>query len=125
METTMVDCDVAKAPEAYNRITEILGCKWSLAIFEALDRGVTRPGRLEKEYDGLTATVLHRCLNRLEADGLLSKQVFPEVPVRTEYALTESGARLLAVVRQIHDMAANWTGSTELELSKLPAEASA
>ena len=110
----MVDCQVAKDPEAYNRITEILGCKWSLAIFEALDRGVTRSGKLEKEYEGLTATVLHRCLNRLEADGLLSKQVYAEVPVRTEYELTESGKKLLAVVRQIHELAGVWTGSTEL-----------
>ena len=110
----MVDKQVARDPEAYNRITEILGCKWSLAIFEAIDRGVSRPGRMEREYEGLQATVLHRCLNRLEADGLLSKEVFAEVPVRTEYALTESGRRLLTVVRQIHELARGWSGSTEL-----------
>lgn len=110
----MIDKQVARDPEAYNRITEILGCKWSLAIFEAIDKGVTRPGRIEREFDGLQATVLHRCLNRLEADGLLSKEVFAEVPVRTEYSLTESGRRLLGVVRQIHDLAHDWTGSTEL-----------
>jgi DNA-binding HxlR family transcriptional regulator len=104
----MVDEAVAGNPEAYNRITEILGCKWSLAIFDALGRGINRPGRIEKEYEGLTTKALHRCLNRLEQDGVLQKTVFAEVPPHVEYALTENGRKLVSVLSAVRDLSGQW-----------------
>jgi DNA-binding HxlR family transcriptional regulator len=104
----MVDHQVSDHPEAYNRITEVLGCKWSLAIFDAIGRGINRPGRIEREYDGLTTKVLHRCLNRLEADGLLSKQIFDETPLRVEYSLTDRGKALVAVLASVRSLSGHW-----------------
>lgn len=103
----MIDVDAPNGI-AYNRITEILGCKWSLAIFDALGRGINRPGRIEREYDGLTARVLHRCLNRLEGDGVLARTVFPEVPPRVEYELTDQGKKLVAVLSSVRELAGEW-----------------
>ncbi len=114
----MVDEAVAGNPEAYNRITEILGCKWSLAIFDSLGRGVNRPGRIEKEYDGLTTKALHRCLNRLEQDGIIQKTVFPEVPPHVEYGLTENGLKLVSVLSAVRDLSGDWSpalGSTSCD----------
>src|SRR5688572_26322087 len=104
----MVDQQVSAHPEAYNRITEILGCKWSLAIFDALGRGINRPGRIEREYDGLTTKVLHRCLNRLEVDGLLTKETFHETPLRVEYSLTEKGKALVGVLASVRSLSGQW-----------------
>ena len=104
----MVEYQVAVEPRAYNRITEILGCKWSLAIFDALDRGINRPGQIEREYDGLTSKVLHRCLNRLEEDGILEKEVFAETPLRVEYRLSEKGRKLVQVLSSVRDLASTW-----------------
>ena len=94
--------------DPYERITEILGCRWSLAIFDAIQRGVNRPGRIEQEYDGLTTKVLHRCLNRLESDGILSKETFAEIPPRVEYSLTDKGRRLVNVLEGARDLARDW-----------------
>ncbi|MEQ1823975.1 MAG: helix-turn-helix domain-containing protein [Fimbriimonadaceae bacterium] len=97
--------------EPYHRITEILGCKWSLAIFDAIQRNINRPSQIEREYDGLTATQLHRCLNRLESDGILVKQVVTDSPPHTEYALTENGKQLVDVLASIRSLATNWPAS--------------
>lgn len=94
--------------DPYERITEILGCRWSLAIFDAIERGVTRPSRIEQEYDGLTTKVLHRCLNRLEGDGILQKQSFAEIPPRVEYSLTEKGKRFVAILADARSLASDW-----------------
>lgn len=96
--------------ESYHRITEILGCKWSLAIFDAIERNISRPSQIEREYDGLTATQLHRCFNRLESDGILMKQVFAETPPHTEYTLTENGKQLVTVLSSIRSLANHWPG---------------
>lgn len=97
--------------DPYERITEILGCRWSLAIFDAIQRGITRPSAIEREYDGLTTKVLHRCLNRLEADGILGKQVFAEIPPRTEYGLTPKGERFVEVLAGARSLARDWKAS--------------
>jgi DNA-binding HxlR family transcriptional regulator len=94
--------------DPYERITEILGCRWSLAIFDAIERGINRPGRIEQEYDGLTTKVLHRCLNRLEADGILSKQAYAEIPPRVEYSLTDKGKRFVALLGNARSLASDW-----------------
>ena len=94
--------------DPYERITEILGCRWSLAIFDAIERGISRPSRIEQEYEGLTTKVLHRCLNRLEGDGILSKQVFAEIPPRVEYSLTEKGRKLVSILASARSLAGEW-----------------
>lgn len=98
--------------EAYDRIAQILGCKWSMAIFDAIDRGSRRPAYIERACPGLSATVLHRCLRRLERDGLLSRTVYAEeVPLRVEYGFTEQGERLLGILRSIRSLAGEWRGT--------------
>lgn len=100
------------SPEvAYGRITQILGCKWSLHILGSIDAGLSRPSQMTKSNEGLAPRVLHRCLNRLEADGLLEKTSYPEIPPRVEYALTGQGRELLELVRGMNRLAQSWTGS--------------
>jgi len=104
----MVDAQVVARPESYNRITEILGCKWSLAIFDALQRGINRPGQIERAFPGLTTKVLHRCLNRLEGDGVLTKTIYEELPYRVEYSLTAKGQLLVSLLENAKELAAQW-----------------
>lgn len=97
--------------EAYDRIAEVMGCKWSLLILDSINLGVTRPGAIERSHQGLTATVLHRCLNRMERDGLIHKTVFDELPQRVEYGLTAQGRRFWQIVEQARELAVNWQGT--------------
>jgi DNA-binding HxlR family transcriptional regulator len=97
---------------AYERIVQLLGCKWSVRIVLELDaRGPSRPSELLRSVEGLAPRVLHRCLARMEADGLLQKQVFACVPPRSEYSLTEEGREFVALLRNINDLAERWEGT--------------
>ncbi len=81
-----------------------MGCKWSVSVLLAVGQGITRPGALERHIEGISTKVLSERLRKLSAYGLLARTSYPEVPPRTEYALTESGRRLMQIIQQIHGL---------------------
>ena len=85
----------------YRKLEEVVGCKWSVSVLLSIDDGFIRPGALERHIDGISKKVLSERLRKLTAYGLLKKETFPEVPPRTEYALTASGKKLIEIVQQI------------------------
>jgi DNA-binding HxlR family transcriptional regulator len=97
--------------DAFERIAEVMGCKWSLLILDLIGKGVNRPGAIERELPGLTATVLHRCLNRMERDGLLVKSVQESPILRAEYAFSDQGRSFVALVDQARLLAYGWKGN--------------
>ncbi len=97
--------------EALERIAQILGCKWSVKILCALSGCERRPSELLRQWDEMAPKVMHRCLNRLEQDGLISKEVFNEVPARTEYELTEQGRVFVGLLDSARTMSSEWTGT--------------
>ncbi|QQT55379.1 winged helix-turn-helix transcriptional regulator [Sphingobacterium siyangense] len=73
-----------------------IGNKWSLFVIHALGiDGRMRFSNLESHIKGISQRMLTKCLRELERDGLISRSVFPEVPPRVEYELTELGKGLL------------------------------
>jgi DNA-binding HxlR family transcriptional regulator len=98
----------APLSEVYDCITEVLKCKWTLLILDAIARGVNRPGRLERELPGLSTKVLNERIRKLEQFGILIKQVYPEVPPRVEYHFTARGQRLLKLLETVHEFARQW-----------------
>lgn len=85
----------------YHKLEDIVGCKWSVSVLLAVKAGINRPGALEREIAGISTKVLSERLRKLTAYGLLDKTSYPEVPPRTEYALTPSGAKLVRIIAQI------------------------
>lgn len=76
-----------------------IGNKWSLFVIHALGiDGRMRFSNLESHIKGISQRMLTKCLRELERDGLISRSVFPEVPPRVEYELTELGKGLLVQV---------------------------
>ena len=88
----------------YERLEEVIGCKWSVSVLQAVRGGVNRPGALERDIPGISAKVLSERLRKLTGYGLLSKETFPEVPPRTEYALTPAGVALTDIIAKIRDL---------------------
>jgi DNA-binding HxlR family transcriptional regulator len=78
-------------------VSEIIGRKWVSLILRDLANGPQRFGQLEHSIK-VSPRILSMRLQELEADGLISRQVFAEVPPRTEYTLTERGQLLIPVV---------------------------
>ncbi len=83
---------------------QIIGSKWKLLILRNL---LTRPWRfneLRKNLEGISQKVLTDSLRSMEEDGIVTRTVYPEVPPRVEYALSELGES----IRPISDAMAEW-----------------
>ena len=88
----------------YARLEDVIGCKWSVSVLQAVGSGVARPGALERHIEGISTKVLSERLRKLVAYGLLEKQTYAELPPRTEYTLTDKGAALAKIIEQIHEL---------------------
>lgn len=89
------------AKSAYSQLEDVVGCKWSVSVLQAVAEGVSRPGALERHVQGISTKVLSERLRKLTTYGLLAKHVYAEVPPRTEYSLTQNGQKLVSIVDQI------------------------
>jgi len=79
-------------PRQVGRMVEtVVGCKWSLTVVDLIQRGIRRPGAMERTVEGLTAKVLNDCLRLLVSYDVLEKRSYPEVPPRVEYYFTPFG----------------------------------
>ena len=89
---------------AYRRLEEVVGCKWSAAVLAAIGREVTRPGQLERFIPGISAKVLNERLRKLLDYGLISRREFPGKVLRVEYVLTATGRELSTIIDRIRDL---------------------
>jgi len=72
--------------------------KWKGVILFHLQEGLLRFGELRLKMPGITQRMLTKQLRALEEDGLITRTVYPEVPPRVEYALSQTGQRLRPVI---------------------------
>ena len=86
------DCPVATT-------LQLIGNKWKMLILRNL---VTRPWRfneMQRSIPGISQKVLTDNLRALEADGIITRTVYPEVPLRVEYALSELGESMRLIIK--------------------------
>ncbi|MEE8808575.1 MAG: helix-turn-helix domain-containing protein [Lactimicrobium sp.] len=84
----------------YVTAQKLLSGKWAILIMHALENGPRRFGELQKEL-GITQATLSVHLKDLEKEGLLTRTVYPQVPLRVEYSLTEIGETFKPVLASI------------------------
>lgn len=77
------------------------GGKWKPYLINCMNRGVKRPSEFTRIIPGATKRVLQQQLNDMERMGLVTKEVFAEVPLRVEYSLTARGESLIPVIRMM------------------------
>lgn len=82
----------------------LIGSKWKLLIMRNLRIRPWRFNELQKNLDGISQKVLTDSLRSMEADGIINRTVFPEVPPRVEYSLSELGESM----RPILDSMEQW-----------------
>lgn len=80
--------------EIFNRV----GDKWSLIVIRTLDNGPQRFTALRHAIPSISQRMLTLTLRQLERDGLVSREIFGEVPPRVEYRLTELGSTIMPPV---------------------------
>jgi len=82
-----------------------IGEKWSLMAIVALADGSVRFGGLMRRLEGVSQKMLSQTLRNLESDGLVTRRVYDERPLRVEYALTGRGLSLLPLALSLKEWA--------------------
>lgn len=87
---------------------KLVGNKWKLLIIRNLLDRPWRFNELQKSLDGISQKVLTDCLRSMEADGIITRTVYPEVPPRVEYALSELGESMRPVLDSMREWGENY-----------------
>jgi len=82
-------------------VLDRIGDKWSTLVLHALEGDKRRFSQLRRDIPDLSQRMLAQTLRRLEQDGYLTRTVYPSVPPRVDYELTELGRSLLRRVDQL------------------------
>ena len=77
---------------------QVIGSKWKLLILRNLLARPWRFNELQKSLEGISQKVLTDSLRSMEADGIITRTVYPEVPPRVEYALSELGESMRPII---------------------------
>ena len=101
------------SPDA--RALDLVGDKWTLLIVRDLIAGPRRFVQLQHVLPGISTEQLRSRLNRMVADGLLTRQRFREVPPRVEYSLTERARELAPVIGALARWGYDWAWSAPRE----------
>ena len=91
----------------------LIGDKWKVLILRDLLPGTKRFGELKKSVGNITQNVLTAQLRDMEESGLLTRTVYPEVPPRVEYTLTDLGRSLKPILDAMQDWGEGYKAMNE------------
>jgi DNA-binding HxlR family transcriptional regulator len=100
------DCPVATT-------VSLIGSKWKLLIIRNLLSRPWRFNELHRDLEGISQKVLTDNLRQMEADGIISRTVYPEVPPRVEYALSDLGESMRPILNSMQEWGANYKARQE------------
>jgi DNA-binding HxlR family transcriptional regulator len=99
------------------RTADVVCGKWTLLVIRDLAEGCSRFCELERSLEGISPRTLSLRLRALEDEGIVTRNTFPEVPPRVEYALTEKGEALVPLIEDMRRYGNRWL----LEADPVPA----
>ncbi|MDO5074246.1 HxlR family transcriptional regulator [Neisseria animaloris] len=99
---------------------DIIGGKWKVLILHHLNTETRRFNELQRLMPAVTQRMLTLQLRELEGDGIVHREVYPQVPPKVEYSLTEFGLTLMPVIEAMH----RWGTEYALECAKHKAQKS-
>src|SRR5260370_17576238 len=88
---------------AYRKTLDFIADKWTILALFALRNGKRRFAELRREISGVTEKMLIQTLRDLERDGIVARKVYPKVPPKVEYSISELGWSLAPVLDAIID----------------------
>ena len=111
----MVDTNTAvRAPEASNphaackaqaETLARIGDKWTVMVVGALSEGPIRYNEIRRRVEGISQRMLTLTLKGLEQDGLVTRTMYPTIPPRVDYELTELGRKLIVPLQALYEWA--------------------
>lgn len=94
---------------------QLIGSKWKLLIMRNLLQRPWRFNELQKNLEGISQKVLTDSLRSMESDGIITRTVYPEVPPRVEYALSELGESMRPIIESMESWGMNYKKLLESE----------
>ena len=88
---------------------DIIGGKWKVLILYHLNTQTRRFNELQRLMPAITQRMLTLQLRELENDGIVHREVYPQVPPKVEYSLTEFGLTLMPVIEAMHRWGQEYT----------------
>ena len=107
-DTNTVVRDIEPSHDSCRAVSETLariGDKWTVLVVGALSQGPLRYNQVRRAVDGISQRMLTLTFKGLEEDGLVSRTVYPTVPPRVDYELTELGRTLIVPLQVLHGWA--------------------
>ena len=92
---------------------QMIGSKWKLLIMRNLLARPWRFNELKKDLEGISQKVLTDSLRSMEADGIITRTVYPEVPPRVEYALSDLGESMRPIIKSMEMWGLDYKKSKE------------
>jgi DNA-binding HxlR family transcriptional regulator len=83
-------------------VLDVIGGKWAMPIIYNLSKGTMRFKEIESTIEGINTRMLVKELKNLEANGIVTREVFASVPPKVEYTLTKKGDELLPSIKSLH-----------------------
>ncbi len=87
---------------------QLIGSKWKLLIIRNLLQRSWRFNELRKDLEGISQKVLTDSLRSMEDDGIVTRTVYPEVPPRVEYALSDLGESMRPIIKAMEEWGTNY-----------------
>jgi len=104
-----------KCPIEYT--LSLINGKWKILILKALSQDPLRYGAIRTHVPEISSKVLIQHLREMENDGLIVREVFPEVPPRVEYSLSEKGLSIFTVFTKLRQWGLEMNDSEKVECS--------
>jgi DNA-binding HxlR family transcriptional regulator len=105
--------DVLSAACPTRQVINRIGDRWSLLVLYALEARTLRHAELQRTVEGISQKMLTQTLRGLERDGLVNRRVYPTVPPKVEYSLTDLGLSLSGRIAGIRAWAYDHMGDIE------------
>jgi DNA-binding HxlR family transcriptional regulator len=90
-------------------VLDIIGGKWAMPMIYILSKGKMRFKELERSVEGINTRMLVKELKNMEANGIITREVFATVPPTVEYTLTNKGEKLLPSIVSLHTWGKEFT----------------
>ena len=111
MTDTNIPVRATEASDSHEGCREVvptlarIGDKWTVMVVGALSNGPIRYNQLARMIEGISQRMLTLTLKGLEQDGLVSRTMYPTIPPRVDYELTDLGRSLIVPLRSLHSWA--------------------
>ena len=94
------------------RISKVIQGKWTMVIIYLLSEGTLRFSEIRRRLPNVTEANLTKDLRLLESHGVVHREVYPVVPPKVEYSLTEMGKDFLPILDSLNDWAEKYTANS-------------